>query len=230
MRLLIADDERPARYVLRSLLEEQGFETDSIDEAAGGAELVEAARARPPECAFVDIRMPGMDGLAAIEVASRECPLTRWVIVSSHAEFEYARGALRLGVNEYLLKPVRAEELAACLGRLGLLPGSPEEDSILGPVIEYLRRNFNADATVADAAELVGISPNYLSALFHRKTGATISGFLARLRVEEAGRLIRAGSSVAEAAAAVGYADARHFARKFRAITGSLPSELSRRR
>ncbi len=171
--------------------------------------------------------MPGMDGLAAIEAASPFCPLTRWVIVSSHAEFEYARGALRLGVNEYLLKPVRAEELAACLGPLGLLPGSPEEDRILGPVIEYLRRNFNADASVADAAQLGGISPNYLSALFHRKTGSTISDFLARLRVEEAGKLIRAGSSVTQAAAAVGYTDARHFARKFKAITGALPRSCS---
>ena len=45
------------------------------------------------------------------------------MIVSSHAEFEYARGALRLGVTEYLLKPVRPEELAACLGRLGIVAG-----------------------------------------------------------------------------------------------------------
>lgn len=229
IKLLIADDERPARYVLRSLLEEIGFAAGSMAEVQGGAELVEAAGSTRPDCAFVDIRMPGMDGLAAIEAASGLSPLTRWVIVSSHAEFEYARGALRLGVNEYLLKPVRAEELTACLGRLGLLPGSPEDDAVLGPVIEYLRRNFNADVSVADAAALAALSPNYLSALFHRKTGSTISDFLGRLRVEEAGRLLRQGASVAEAAAAVGYADLRHFARKFKAITGSLPSDLSRR-
>ena len=171
-----------------------------------------------------------MDGLAAVEAASPDCPLTRWVIVSSHAKFEYARGALRLGVNEYLLKPVRPEELAECLGRLGMMPGAPEDDALLGPVIQYLRRNFNADVSVADAASLVGLSPNYLSALFHKKTGGTISDFLARLRVEEAGRLIREGASVTEAAAAVGYADARHFARKFKAVTGSLPSDLFPRR
>ncbi len=226
MRLLVADDERPARFVMRSLLEELGFPPEAIDEASGGRELVCSARERRPDCAFVDIRMPGMDGLAAIEAASRDSPLTRWVVVSSHAEFEYARGALRLGVTEYLLKPVRAGELSACLGRLGLRPGAPEDDAVLGPVIEYLRRNFNADASVADAAALASLSPNYLSALFHRKTGSTISEFLGRLRIEEAARLIRAGASVAEAASAVGYADPRHFARKFKSITGSLPSDL----
>ena len=230
MKLLVADDERPARFVMRSLLEELGFEPASILEAASGPELVERAGELRPDCAFVDVRMPGMDGLAAIEAARPRCPLTTWVVVSSHAEFEYARGALRLGVNEYLLKPVRAEELAACLGRLGMLPGSPEDDAVMGPVLEYLRRNFNADVSVSDAAALAGLSPNYLSALFHRKTGSTISDFLGRLRVEEAARLIREGASVAEAAAAVGYADARHFSRKFKSVTGSLPSELLRRR
>jgi YesN/AraC family two-component response regulator len=225
MRFLIADDERPARYVLRSSLEEFGFDPASIREAADGLQLVAAAREAPPDCAFVDVRMPGMDGLAAIEAASS--PGTRWVIVTSHAEFEYARGALRLGVTEYLLKPVGSDDLAACLERMGIRPGSLEEDAVLGPVVEYLRRNFNADVTVADAAEIAGLSPNYLSTLFHQRAGVTISDYLARLRVEEAGRLIREGHlSVAEAAKAVGYSDARHFARKFKELTGSLPSRF----
>jgi two-component system, response regulator YesN len=225
MKLLIADDERPARFVLRSLLEELGFPPDAIGEASDGRGLVEAAVSLRPDCAFVDVRMPGLDGLAAVEEAAPSCPGTRWVIVSSYAEFEYARGAIRLGVTEYLLKPVRPEELASCLRRMGLRPDAPEDDSVIGPVIEYFKRNFNADASVADAAALAGLSPNYLSALFHRKTGTTISDYLARLRVEEAARLILQGFSVAEAGQAVGYADARHFARKFKAILGSLPSE-----
>ena len=146
MKLLVADDERPARYVLRSLLEEQGFAAESISEASSGRELVEAVASIRPDCAFVDVRMPGMNGLAAIEEALSSSPRTRWAIVSSHAEFEYARGARRLGVTEYLLKPVRPEELASCLRRLGLRPDDPEDDAVLGPVLEYLRRTFNADA------------------------------------------------------------------------------------
>jgi two-component system, response regulator YesN len=230
MKLLVADDERPARFVLRSFLEELGFPPDSILEAASGPELVEKARAQTPDCAFVDIRMPGMDGLSAIEELSALCGQMRWVIISSHAEFEYARGALRLGVNEYLLKPVRLEELSACLERLGVRPKAPEDDATIGPVLDYLRRNFNADVSVSDAAEIVRLSPNYLSAAFHKKMGCTISEYLARLRIEEAERVIRRGSPISTAAAAVGYSDARHFSKKFKAITGMLPSELSPRR
>jgi two-component system, response regulator YesN len=226
MRFLVADDERPARFVLRSFLEELGFPSDSIEEAADGRELIEAALVRKVDCAFVDVRMPGVDGLAAISEAAPSCPATRWVIVSSYAEFEYARSALRLGVTEYLVKPVRLEELSACLDRLGIRPGIPEDDEVIGPVISYLKRNFNADVSVAEAAELASLSPNYLSALFHRKTGGTISDYLARLRAEAAAKLLREGSTVAEAAEAVGYADARHFARKFKEVMGCLPSDL----
>jgi YesN/AraC family two-component response regulator len=227
MRFLIADDERPARFVLRSLLEELGFGAAEIAEVASGTELVSAAGSGRFDCAFVDVRMPGMDGLAAIEASAPASPGLHWVVVSSFAEFEYARLALRLGVTEYLLKPVRPEELAACLERLGLKPGAIEEDPLLGPVVEYLKRNFNADVTVADAAEVAGLSPNYLSTLFHRRAGVTISDYLVRLRIEEAGRLIREEHlSVTDAARAVGYTDARHFATKFKALTGSLPSRL----
>lgn len=226
MRFLVVDDERPARYVVCSLLEEMGWPASCLFEAASGSELLSRTPEIRPDCAFVDIRMPGMDGLAAIEAASPRCPGTRWVVTSSYAEFEYAQTAIRLGVTEYLLKPVRAEELAACLGRLGLLPGGPDEDPVLGPVIVYLKRNYNADVSVADAAALVGLTPNYLSTLFHRRTGLTISDYLARQRIQEAGRLIRGGMSVAQAAREVGYADARYFARKFKTLTGALPSEM----
>lgn len=226
MKVLIADDERPARYVLRSILEEEGFAPESIVEASNGDELVEKALVLRPACALVDIRMPGRDGLEAIGAASPLCPGTRWVIVSSYAEFSYARAALRLGVFEYLLKPVRAEDLSACLLRLGVRPDDPAEDPVLASVLDYLSRNFNADASVAAAAALVGLSPNYLSGLFSRRMGRTISEHLVHLRIEEAARLLgQGGLSVAEAAHAVGYADLRFFAKKFKLVTGLHPSD-----
>jgi YesN/AraC family two-component response regulator len=225
MKIVVADDERPARFVLVSMLEELGFDPASVSEAASGTELVEAVASIKPGCALVDVRMPGMDGLAAIEAAAPSSRLTRWVVVSSFAEFEYARTAIRLGVNEYLLKPVRPEELGACLGRLGLGPKPPEEDPLLGPVIDYLTRNYNGDVSVAEAAELAGLTPNYLSALFRKRTGTTISEYLARIRIGEAARLIRGGLSVACAAREVGYSDLRFFAAKFKEITGAHPSD-----
>lgn len=227
MKILVADDERPARFVLRSILEEAGFRPEAIIEAASGDEVVSLAPALKAACALVDVRMPGLDGLAAIEAAAPLCPGTKWVVVSGHAEFEYARSALRLGVTEYLLKPVRPEDLEACLARLGVVASDPAADPALAAVLDYFARNFNGDASVANAAAIVGLTPNYLSGLFRRRLGHTISEHLARLRIEEAARLLREeGLSVAEAARAVGYADLRFFAEKFKAITGLRPSDF----
>ncbi|MGB4586857.1 MAG: DNA-binding response regulator, partial [Rectinemataceae bacterium] len=149
-----------------------------------------------------------------------------WVIVSSFAEFEYAQSAIRLGVTEYLVKPVDPEALRACLERLKLLPSCPEQDPAIATVLDYVARNYNADVSIADLADLTGFSPNYLSALFHKKMGETFVSYLTRYRVTEARKLILAGGvSVADAAKTVGYADVRHFSRRYHELLGEYPSE-----
>jgi two-component system response regulator YesN len=118
MRILIADDERLVRFSLRSMLEELGIPAGSISMARDGQEMLEAVRGAPPDVAFVDIRMPRVNGLDAIRQAGAASPGTRWVILTSHSSFDYARRALQLGAAEYLLKPVSPAELAAVLDKL----------------------------------------------------------------------------------------------------------------
>lgn len=226
MKLIIADDERPARYMLASMLTDAGFSPDSILEAGDGNELVALASSVKARVGFVDIRMPGLDGLAAIAEARQSSPDTVWVVVSSFADFEYARKAIRLGVTEYLVKPVSPAELMACLSRLQLGTDSPRNDPVLGPILEHVERNFNADVSISDLAEQSGLTPNYLSSLFHQKLGVTFSVYLARLRMEHARKLLAGSSSgIADIARAVGYSDVRHFSRKYRDVMGEYPSE-----
>ncbi len=118
MKILIADDERLVRFSLKSMLEELGIPAGSILMASDGREMLEAVQSSPPDIAFVDIKMPRLSGLDAIQQAGASSPGTRWVILTSHSSFEYARRALQLGAAEYLLKPVSPAELAAVLDRL----------------------------------------------------------------------------------------------------------------
>ena len=115
MKILIADDERLVRAGLKSMLEEIGVPARGIACAADGAEMIEAAARELPDVAFVDIRMPRLDGLSGIERGRALSPTTRWVILTSHSSFEYARRAIELGAVEYLLKPVSPEELRRVL-------------------------------------------------------------------------------------------------------------------
>jgi two-component system response regulator YesN len=118
MKILIADDERLVRFSLKSMLEEMGISSRSLSMARDGEEMLEAVRRASPDVAFVDIKMPRRDGLDAIEEARAFSPGTRWVVLTSHSSFDFARRALQLGVVEYLLKPVSPGELASLIDRL----------------------------------------------------------------------------------------------------------------
>jgi two-component system response regulator YesN len=118
VKYLIADDERLVRFTLKSMLEEIGVPSRSIQAASDGQELLDAVSRSSPDVAFVDIRMPRLDGLAAIERARALSPGTRWVILTSHSSFEYARKAIQLGVADYLLKPVSPSELERVISKI----------------------------------------------------------------------------------------------------------------
>ncbi|MFB9276101.1 response regulator [Cohnella cellulosilytica] len=119
-RVMIVDDEPLIREGLRTIVdwEEYGFQ---VADAAGDA--MEALRKLPeaaPGLMIVDIRMPGMDGLELLRAVRERCrPCPKFLILSGHADFEYARTALQLKVDGYLLKPIDEEELARHLERIG---------------------------------------------------------------------------------------------------------------
>jgi two-component system response regulator YesN len=117
MKILIADDERLVRFSLKSMLEEIGISPRAIHTACNGQELVDVARRVEPDVAFVDIKMPRLDGLSGIEQARLLSPGTRWVILTSHSSFDFARRAIPLGAMDYLLKPVSPVELAKVIDR-----------------------------------------------------------------------------------------------------------------
>jgi len=120
MRLVVADDEDMARFMVRSILAGPGIQSvhSIVAEARNGQELLDAIRATKPDAVIADIRMPGPDGLEALRAAKLEYPATEWIMLTGFSDFDYARDALRGGAFEYLLKPVLPEELAATLERV----------------------------------------------------------------------------------------------------------------
>lgn len=117
-RILIVDDEAIERNALRFFVTGADLPAPiDVDEAANGREACSLARRGDYDVIFMDIRMPGMDGLSAAEALRAEGIETPIVLVSAFDEFEYARQALRAGVHEYLLKPASREEVLSALAR-----------------------------------------------------------------------------------------------------------------
>ena len=134
LRILIVDDEAPARSRLRELLQDCAARQplELVGEAANGNEALELLARNPADVVLLDIRMPGMDGIEAAQHMQR-LPHPP-AIVFTTAYDNYAIQAFEVNAIDYLLKPVRAERLlAALLKAKALAAGSVEALRGLAP-------------------------------------------------------------------------------------------------
>ncbi|PAP77316.1 LytR/AlgR family response regulator transcription factor [Rubrivirga marina] len=117
LRVLIVDDESPARSRLRRLLDPfvEAGRLGPVDEAADGVEAVETLSETDYDLAFLDVRMPELDGFGVIE---RIPPGRRPDVVFTTAYDEYAIQAFEANATDYLLKPINAERLEKAVSRV----------------------------------------------------------------------------------------------------------------
>ena len=128
MRILIVDDEAPARARLRRLLSELPGDSQIVGEAADGWAALDVCEKLEVDLALLDISMPGMDGL---EVAGRLAeldPPPAVILVTAYTE--YALKAFDQRVDDYLVKPVRRERLQAALDRVRVST-RPQREALL---------------------------------------------------------------------------------------------------
>ncbi len=113
LRVLLADDHELVRAGFRALL--QKLEVEVVAEASDGNEAVHLAEVHHPNVVLMDIAMPGLNGLEATAHIAQRFPLVKVIILSVHANLEYAHRALRVGAAGYLLKNSRLAELDLAL-------------------------------------------------------------------------------------------------------------------
>lgn len=113
--MVVADDEPAIRFGLKRLLPLEEYGLEVAAEASNGEEALARLRERRPHVLITDIRMPVMDGLALLRAARAEFPHMRCIVLSGYNDFALVKEALKYEVDNYLLKPVDREELAATL-------------------------------------------------------------------------------------------------------------------
>lgn len=116
-QVLIVDDERIERNGMKLLLKQTNLLCE-VAEATNGVEALAYMREHPVDILLTDVKMPFMDGITLIQEAQKLNREIRYVIFSGCNEFDYARQAIRLGVANYILKPVDPDEFCDTINRV----------------------------------------------------------------------------------------------------------------
>lgn len=116
--LMIVDDEEIIRNGIRDAVSASALPLKSVRIAPSAREALEMLGAAPCDIILTDIRMPDMDGLEMVEKAKEIWPETRVIFLTGYQDFEYARKALRLNSDDFLLKPVPDEKLIEVIGNV----------------------------------------------------------------------------------------------------------------
>lgn len=118
IKVILADDEIKICQLIYKLVnwEELGMQVTAV--VHNGIAALEAIEKIQPDIVITDIRMPGYDGLEMIQRAKEVSIHTEYIIISGYRHFEYAKSAIKYGVKDYLLKPIKQNELTEALKRI----------------------------------------------------------------------------------------------------------------
>ncbi len=117
LRAVLIDDEKWTIQALRSLGNFAGNDIDIVGEASDGAFGLELIHQNQPDIILTDVRMPKMNGLDLAEELQKEGSHAQLIFVSGYDDYEYVHRALQAGAADYLLKPVKQEELNRALSQ-----------------------------------------------------------------------------------------------------------------
>lgn len=118
LKVVLADDENKILLLLQKLIDWNRLGYEIVGTANDGLRALELVREKQPHLLITDVRMPGCSGIELIQRARDLQPNLHFIIISGYRKFEYAQNALKYGVEDYLLKPLKQEELAGILLRL----------------------------------------------------------------------------------------------------------------
>ncbi len=233
-KVVLADDEITIREGFKKLFDWEGHGCEIVGEAADGVAVINVVDTLHPDIVIMDIHMPLMNGLEAIQILKRKYPKIAFIIVSGYDDFEYCREALRLKIVDYILKPVNFEEFGEIIDNLKITIYRDEEESateqsgenqLIFHMTGYLKEHLSEEISLKKLAEYFHLSPNYAGQVFKDKIGVSYQAYLTNLRMEEAkSLLLTTQKSVAEIAELVGYNDYRIFTRTFKRLEKVPPT------
>ena len=239
--IMIVDDEELERKALKVILKELK-EVNIIAEACNGREAIEFDEKYNPDLIIMDVKMPGFDGCKAAEIIKANNKERIIIMVTAHDDFELVRKALVLGVNDYILKPVRPREIINIVNNIivnykinnkgentdnkSIIEEYKEEISPIDKALKYIDENFKDNINLNTIADKCNLSSCYFSKLFKREVGVNFSQYLKNKKIQHAKKLLKTTEiPILNIAIDLGFEDCGYFIRVFKNIEGITPKK-----
>lgn len=248
--ILLIEDEIRSQNLFVSCLQAEGYNTLV---ANNGLKGIQIAQQQLPDLVLCDIIMPKLDGYEVLTQLQENTTTAAipFIFLSAKGSKSELRHGMNLGADDYLTKPITAEELveaiAARLSRYNFLENkyanqkksalsevksTTDKDSQsffpslphLSEVFQFIEANYSQGITLSDVAKAVGYSPAYLTNLVGKQTGKTVNRWIIERRMVAACDLLqKTTKSIENISREIGYQDACHFSRQFRQYWKTTP-------
>ncbi len=237
IRLMIADDEDVVRNGLEKYIKLHTERFEKIYTAENGEKALEIILRHKPDIMLLDVQMPILNGLEVMKEAKKAGVLPATIIFSGYDEFSYAQEAIRQGARDYLLKPSRSSDILKRIEEVAdelhikeeaskPVSNPAEKTNLIGRAKEYIDEHYYENISQIQVADIIGITPGYLSTLFSKNMGCGFTDYLNQVRIHHACAYLQQNYlKTYEIAFKVGFRDEKYFSKVFKKIVGVSPKE-----
>jgi two-component system response regulator YesN len=174
LKILIVDDEKYVSLLIEKCVDWAKYGYDIVGRAETSADAMRLFQKMWPDIVFCDINMPDIDGLSITRQMKKLNPAVHVVLVTGYRRFSYAREAIEIGVDGYVLKPVQGKELLAEADKIRERIYQTEPERLHVPMREltqnakvYVREHIHMpDLSLHRIADALHVSDSYLSRVF----------------------------------------------------------------
>lgn len=238
MKLLIVDDEPIIRRGIQRLVDFEALGIHEVFEATNGEQAFNLFQEHAPDIILADINMPKMNGLEFADQVKRIRKSTKIALITGYDYFDYAQKAVKVGVEDYILKPVSKEDIQQLLHKLvkevqedvaasevsSLVTayqttyGAAEEEGYQKPIMDLMAKGISdSEFSLTVLADALGLSTGYTSGLFKQYFQVSFKDYLLKKRLEKAKiLLLSTDMKNYEISEAVGFSDPNYFSTAFK--------------
>jgi two-component system response regulator YesN len=246
-KVVIVDDEDIIVEGLKKIVHWEDFDCMVVATASDSRSGAEIIRKHKPDILFTDIKMGDINGLAMIAGLKSEFPDLQITVLTGYRNFDYAQSAINLGVDRFLLKPSKMNEINEALKfmteRLHNLSDQreslqgrqsvPQDESrctannfIINFALKFLEEHYSEKLTLTQLAENTHVSKWHLSKLLNNYEAGGYNDILNRIRIEKAKLLLKNPSlRIVEISELCGFNDATHFSKIFKNLENMTPKK-----